>query len=103
MFGRIRDLLGISWVDVRILKQTRKELHSQDASHRAVHSRFRNPSLFDLIRQARVASDERQLDVNAGIQRESRRVFVVSNDVMNRTEFRDAEIVRDHDSLESPL
>src|ERR1700675_1028749 len=69
----------------------------------AIDRGFGDFAFLHLFDQRGISVREGELDVDAGVQRESRGGFLGADDVMNPDELGDAEIVGDEDAVETPL
>ena len=95
--------LGQPLVHVGPLEQAEAELGRQDAADRQVHQLHGHSAVIDGHAQWRAEGrGARQLHVQAGFQRQPRRVGQVRREPMPADQLVHARVVADHDAVEAP-
>ena len=99
----VGDFYRVVRINVRVIKKARAKLFAKHVRHGAIDLRLRDFSFFHLFRQGLVGVWKRQLDIHSGFQCKFRRRFLGGHHVMHPHELSNAEIVRDHHSIEAPF
>ena len=98
------SVASIGDVDVRPLEQAEAELHPQDPRDRGIEVGLVDPTVVEAGLERRAEGDgPRQLRVDAGDERQARRLAEVGRQAMGGREHLDADVVRGDDAVEAPL
>ena len=100
--GRRLQIDG-AFVRIRLLEQAEADLLGDDASHDGVDRLDRDEPALDRLAQVGGAVVGGQFDVEAGVEREGRRLGPVAGEVVVLVEKADADVVGDDQAVESPL
>src|SRR3984957_5248279 len=99
----VGDCFGVGGIDIGIVEKSGQEFFAGMGCYGAIDRGFGDFALLHLVDQRGVGIREGELDVDAGVQCESRGGFLGADDVVNPDELGDAEIVGDEHAAKTPL